>query len=157
MKEKVTRKTCLSCGVCCMPPHYQDTYCDLTEKEVMRLGPKIRRLVMRPSLFNRCLSMIDGRPEVEAAIKTKTVMQRSGPFKGKELCMCALLKGTPLVSVRCSVYRNRPRTCHDAVNPGERACRDARKFWSDIAREQCGWAEDKGPVMLYRNTKKEPR
>jgi Fe-S-cluster containining protein len=137
MKDKVTKKTCLSCGVCCMPPAYQDAFCDVEEVDIKRLAGKIRGCVLYPDFFSALTSSMDGRPQPYGVIKTKIREQKSGPFKGKELCMCSFLSGTIMKSIRCAVYGNRPKTCHVAVKPGDRACLKARKFWRSVARDQC--------------------
>lgn len=138
MAEKVTRKSCLSCGVCCMPFGYQTAFCDVDEKDIKRLG-SYEKHVLYADPFSSLLSAMDGGNHPEAALKTKVTMQRAGPFKGKETCACVCLRGTPMKSVRCAVYKNRPKTCREVVKPGDKWCLKARKFWRDVARDQCGW------------------
>jgi hypothetical protein len=124
--------------VCCLPFSYQAAFCNVDERDIKRLG-SYKRNVMYADAFSMFLSAIDGGRHPSAAIKTKIVEQQSGPFKGREVCMCACLGGTPMKSVRCLVYKDRPKICLSVVKPGDSACLKARKYWRDVARDQCGW------------------
>jgi Fe-S-cluster containining protein len=117
---KVTAKDCLTCGVCCVSLRDQDCFCDLTPEDEKRLGAAwVRRNVLRARLFDLIAS---GGRVPWGAIKTKWRKQRAGPLKGAEACMCVALRGNLLHKVSCSVYEKRPRTCREAVKPGNRTC-----------------------------------
>jgi Fe-S-cluster containining protein len=132
-REKITPKTCLSCGACCVSLREQDAYCDVTSEDEKRLGKKFVRLnVLYPRPFDVLLAAVDGQRLVYGAIKTKWVEQKSGPFKGVSTCQCAALKGAIFKNVRCSVYEMRPHVCHVAVKPGDKWCREIRH----LLREQ---------------------
>lgn len=85
---------------------------------------------MVPSFFDRALAAISGDGRVPfAAIRTKCVEPTRGPLEGSSLSTCVALRGTPGVSVTCTVYKNRPKTCHTAVKPGDSTCRRIRRFY----------------------------
>jgi Fe-S-cluster containining protein len=118
--EKVTAKDCLTCGVCCVSLQDQDCFCDLTPEDEERLGAAwVRRNVLRTRLFDFIAS---GGRLPWGAIKTKWRKQQAGPLKGAEMLTCVALRGSILHRVQCSVYEKRPRTCREAVKPGDRTC-----------------------------------
>jgi Fe-S-cluster containining protein len=123
-------KACLSCGLCCRSPIAQEAFCDVTERDVRRMG-RARRLVLGFSAFDRLCSMMDGRPLPFGVIATKRVRQTKGPHKGKTFHVCAALRGNIGHAVRCSIYPNRPETCRTAVIPGDRTCKRLRKTTED--------------------------
>jgi Fe-S-cluster containining protein len=136
-REKITPADCRKCGVCCLPFHEQDAFCDIDDKDAERMGKKlVRKLVLFPSIFDSLVSAIDHNGLPWGAIKTKKVEQTAGPFKGCEVCMCAALTGNILHRVRCTIYAVRPRTCHRAVKPGDKACRQARIEYRRMAEEE---------------------
>lgn len=137
MQERITAESCLTCGVCCLPTQYQDCFCDVSEEDLKRLGKRSRGRFVRPSLFSNLLLMFGGRRCVSAIIKTRIREIRSGPLKGKEVCACTFLSGSPMKQVKCLVYKSRPDTCREAVVPGDKTCRKLRKFWKGIIQTQC--------------------
>jgi len=51
-RETITKKTCLSCGACCVSLREQVAYCDVTREDEKRLGKKFVRLnVLYPRPF----------------------------------------------------------------------------------------------------------
>lgn len=129
-RESITSETCRSCGLCCISPEKQDFFCDVSEADVRKLGPRwTSRNVSAPSFFDRMLAAVSGEQLPFGAILTKCVEPRRGPLKGSSLCACVALRGTPGASVTCTVYERRPKTCHTAVKPGDSTCRNLRKFY----------------------------
>jgi Fe-S-cluster containining protein len=129
--ERVTRTTCLTCGLCCIPLNpQQDAFCDVDEKDIKRLRGKARGRVVYPSMFESALSMIDGRGS-HRALKTRLTKQTKGLFVGYFISRCTFLSGNLGHKVRCLVYKDRPRTCHIAMVPGNRNCRALRKFYKE--------------------------
>lgn len=127
-KEKITAKTCLTCGACCVAPFGQDVFCNVTEEDSKLLGKKFVRLhVWQPSLFDRFAHAIDGAEIPWGAITTKTREQKAGPLKGQNLTACAMLEGDVLHKVSCKTYEKRPAVCHTAVVPGDKTCRWIRE------------------------------
>lgn len=63
------------------------------------------------------------------AIKTKWKEMKTGPLAGYELNICAALRGSVMNQVSCSIYKNRPSTCHNAVVPGDTTCLQLRKVF----------------------------
>lgn len=111
-----------------MAPYEQDAFCDVTPKDVERLGKKFVRLnVLRSRPIDVLAAAIDGADYPSAAIKTKWREQRAGTIKGFRLNMCAALRGSVMHKVSCSVYDDRPHVCREAVKPGDRTCREIRR------------------------------
>lgn len=130
-REKITSKTCLSCGACCVAPQHTDAFCDVTPQDMERFGKKFVRLhVIQPRLFNFLVSAFDGGAP-HGAIRTTWRKQRRGPHRGFELLTCAMLAGNVGESVRCRIYDKRPNVCHNAVKPGDPACRAIRTAFQD--------------------------
>ena len=128
-REDITKKTCLSCGACCVSLREQDAYCDVTPEDEKRLGKKFVRLnVLHARPIDAFAAMLDGGRSMYGAIKTKWVEQKSGPFKGFSTCQCAALEGTLFKATRCSVYEKRPQVCHEAVKPGDKWCCALRRM-----------------------------
>jgi hypothetical protein len=110
---------CQTCGLCCVSLEDQEEYCNVDEKDKARLGKRFVRLNV-----------------VNDAIKTVWRVQRSGPLKGAEACMCAALRGSIGKRVRCSVYEVRPKVCHTAVKPGDRTCLQVRRMFADMVERE---------------------
>lgn len=125
---------CQKCGACCVAFGDQKVFADVNERDMTRLGRKlVRLLVLQPSTFDNVASALSGKTTT-AAIKTRWVRNRTGPFRGFELCRCAALKGNLLHKVSCSVYEKRPQVCREAVVPGDRACREIRRAMLEHSR-----------------------
>ena len=132
MKEKITSKTCLSCGACCVAPNDQEVFCDLVESDIKRLGEKwVQKHALAPNPITLFSCVIDGAPPPPLAIRSKYRAQRAGRLKGWELCCCVALRGSVMNQVSCSVYEKRPRACRMAVKPGDSACRRIRQAFDD--------------------------
>lgn len=128
---------CRRCGVCCVSLFDQDSFCDVTEKDVVRLGKSFaRRNVLGLSAFDWLMAAVRGRGFSCAALKTKWKKQRSGPLKGAEAKACVALRGSILSRVSCSVYDRRPQACREAVVPGDRACLALRKKYQEMCTEE---------------------
>jgi Fe-S-cluster containining protein len=125
-REKITSETCRSCGLCCLAPHAQDAFCDVTAADVRRLGRWGNRNVLRPSIFAKLAAAIDGEQLPFGVIVTKSIEPTRGPLEGCPLQPCVALRGTPGVKVSCSVYDRRPEACRSAVEPGDGTCRALR-------------------------------
>ena len=135
-RERITKKTCLSCGGCCVAPSpMSKIFCDVSEEDEKRLGKKFVRLhVLHVSPFDMLVAMVDGRTVPNGGIKTKLARQSSGPLRGSELRTCAMLDGSVMNRVRCRIYDKRPSVCHTAVVPGDQACRAIRKAFREVER-----------------------
>jgi Fe-S-cluster containining protein len=119
---------CRTCGACCVCPEDQGVYCDLEPGDVNRLSESfVKKNVLFCSPFDSLAMMIDGRKVMGGAIRTRWRTMRSGPFKSYEINTCVALRGSVMHKVSCSIYKNRPRVCHIAVKPGDRACKDVRR------------------------------
>jgi Fe-S-cluster containining protein len=116
---KAETPDCLTCGLCCVSLEDQDEYCNVDAKDEARLGKRFVRLNV-----------------VNGAIKTKWKLQRSGPLKGAEACACVALQGSVGHRVRCSVYEIRPKVCHTAVKPGDRACHQVRRLFNEMLERE---------------------
>ena len=139
MKETITPETCLKCGACCISPHDQPAFCDVTDKDMERLGKRLVRLhVLQSNQLDRLASILDGGYCPQGAIKTAWREQKTGPLKGFELCACSALRGSVLSKVSCSVYEKRPEVCRKAVKPGDRVCRIIRRaFKQQVEDADC--------------------
>lgn len=127
---------CQRCGVCCVSPHEQDSFCDVNDADIRRMGIRLARAnVLVHSVFDQALSMIDGRSLPPGAIMTQWRRQRAGPFKGIDVCACVFLRGSLMNQVSCRIYDRRPRACHEAVKPGDRSCRELRRMFRDYLRD----------------------
>ena len=130
MREVITSETCRSCGACCWSSVDQPRYADVTAEDVERLPKRFVRLhVIQSRPFDRLAAALDGQHVPDGAIATKWETQRSGPFKGIDVCVCVALRGSLMHRVSCSVYEKRPRVCRDAVKPGDKACRAYRALF----------------------------
>lgn len=131
-KEKITSESCLTCGACCWSPVDQPGYCDVSQKDVARLPKRFVRLnVLQPRAVDRFAAAVDGKNLPYGVIRTTWVEQKAGPFKGVDALTCAALRGSIFHRVKCSVYENRPRTCHVAVVPGDKSCRALRTMFKE--------------------------
>jgi len=138
-REVITKETCLSCGACCVAPHEQDSFCDVTMEDAERLGKKFVRLhVLGTSSLDLLTSIIDGRNTPPAAIKTRWLKARTGPFKGGQFNACAALRGSVMSRVHCSIYADRPHVCRVAVKPGDRVCRAIRRTFQKSVEDLKG-------------------
>lgn len=119
---------CRTCGACCWSTVDQPSFCDVTAEEALRFSPQFRRANLEEfGLFDRALQ--GGLPH--AAIRTKWSKTEAGPFKGVDVCTCKMLDGSLMHKVRCRIYKDRPRTCHRAVKPGDRTCVELRRMFLD--------------------------
>ena len=87
--EPVTRKNCLTCGLCCIPMNSQDAFCNVDEKDLKRLKGRVQGRVVYPTLFQQALGMIDGH-STDMALKTRTMMQTKGLYVGYRICRCKI-------------------------------------------------------------------
>lgn len=111
-----TEYRCRSCGICCVCLHDQEVYCDVDEEDIARLS----RSFVRKNVIHL---MVGG------VIRTRWRRMKAGPFRGCEANVCVALRGSLMSHVCCSIYERRPRACRIAVQPGEKSCREARKFF----------------------------
>jgi Fe-S-cluster containining protein len=120
LKDLATTPDCQKCGACCVAFQNQDVFANVHEKDMERLGSKlVRLLVLQPNAFDIFALALSGTP-AQAAIKTKVVLNRKGPFSGSKMCRCKALEGDVLHQVKCSIYEKRPQVCREAVKPGDR-------------------------------------
>ena len=132
-QERITSDTCRRCGLCCVSPHDQDSFCDVEEADIARLDPKwVRRNVLGFRPFDVAVAALSRHRLPEAVIATRQALQRRGPLAGMSACTCVALRGSLLHRTSCSIYDRRPRTCRDAVKPGDPTCRELRKMYADI-------------------------
>ena len=124
------RPDCRTCGVCCVSLQDQDSFCDVTPADVMRLGTRwAKRNVVFPDGWER---MERGWPTaIAGVIKTAWRKQRSGPMKGAAACVCVALRGSLRHKVECSVYEKRPRACRVAVKTGDKTCLAVRRMFEE--------------------------
>jgi Fe-S-cluster containining protein len=99
--------------MCCVAPHDQAGFADVTAADQRRLGARVVRLHV-----------------VGGAMRTQWRTQRSGPFAGWEMCTCRMLRGSVGRRVSCRIYDRRPRVCRAAVRPGDTVCRALRAAMS---------------------------
>lgn len=123
-RERITAETCLTCGFCCVAPHDQKVFCDVTVKDLTKVSRSwARRNVELRSAFDQLLT---NTWSWGGTIKTKWQKVTKGPLKGSEVCQCVALQGQPGSKVKCRIYNNRPRICRVAIKPGDTACRELR-------------------------------
>ena len=122
---------CRTCGLCCVAPHDQDSFCDLDEEDEERIGESwVRRNVMRYSTFERFLAAANtGQRLPPGAIRTRWKPVKAGPLKGHRACACVALRGSILRRVSCSIYGRRPKVCREAIAPGDHTCLDLRRVY----------------------------
>jgi Fe-S-cluster containining protein len=122
---------CVECGACCWSIQEQASFCDLTEAECDRFTPQfLSKNVEFFSIFDRFVSC---QKLPAAALRTKWLLNKSGPFKGVETLVCCQLDGSILQKVRCKIYEKRPGTCKRSVKPGDRTCRQIRNLlWNSL-------------------------
>lgn len=140
MRNNVRRKRplydCRTCGVCCVSLYEQDVFCDVTEKDMRRLGPAFcKKYVLAPNLVTQLLEHIDGRRHNYYALATRPRVQRAGDLRGVEVCACAMLRGSVMNRVSCRIYDKRPVVCRQAVKPGDRTCRALRSMIQEVIDE----------------------
>jgi len=124
---------CTTCGVCCISPIDQESYCDVTIADEKRLGAKlVKQHVLCSSMFDTLLAAIDWRPMPQGAIKTVWTKEKHGPFKAYQFCRCACLQGVIMKKVKCVVYDKRPRVCRMAMKPGDEACKRLRESFQEF-------------------------
>ena len=129
--KRVTKKSCLTCGACCVTLGNTHVFCDVTTEDEKKLGKKFVRLhVIHFRAIDMFAAILDGRKHPEGAIKTEVKEQKSGPHKGYGLRTCAMLDGSVMSKVSCRIYDKRPRVCHEAVKPGDRNCLELRRIYS---------------------------
>jgi len=123
---------CRACGACCVSLYDQDVFCDVTEKDMKRLGPGlVRKHVLAPDTVTLLLQAIDGGAHTYFALATRWRKQRCGPLKGASICACVFLNGSVLHRTSCRIYQKRPRVCRTAVKPGDRACLQIRRMMQE--------------------------
>lgn len=123
---------CTACGVCCISPVDQPSFCDVEPSDERRLGKAlVQRYVVYPSTFDLLCMTVD-RHSGRAAIKTLWTEEKSGPLKTHALCRCAFLQGSLLEAVKCKVYEKRPRVCRLAMKPGDRICKRLRVEFFEV-------------------------
>jgi putative endonuclease len=123
---------CTTCGVCCISPIDQESYCDVTIADEKRLGAKlVKQYVLCSSMFDTLCAAIGWRPMPQGSIKTVWTEEKQGPFKSYKFCRCACLQGVVMKKVKCAVYDKRPRACHIAMKPGDSACRRLRDCFQE--------------------------
>lgn len=120
----MTKPDCRACGACCWSVQDQPSFCDLTPHELKKMSPQF--LAANVELIPLIDQLTRGYPQ--GALRTKWRLMKSGPFKGIEACVCCLLDGSLMKSVRCRIYAKRPSTCRRAVKPGDRSCRALRRL-----------------------------
>lgn len=115
---------CKTCGICCVARAEQDVWVDLEENDLERIPKKYWKHVHFPSL-------LDWYP---LGLFTKTLQIRSGKYKGVVVCKCELLQGSVGHKVSCAIYRSRPAVCREALQPGDKLCRELRAEFDEDAR-----------------------
>jgi Fe-S-cluster containining protein len=122
---------CRTCGLCCVAPAGQDRFCDVVSEDLTRLSPSFVRKHVRGTLGTSDTWELAMRffflNHRAVALATKEVTQRTGPRAGEKATVCVALRGSLCHRVSCSIYRNRPQVCREAVVPGDRVCRRLRK------------------------------
>jgi len=136
--SKITAKDCRKCGLCCVSLHDQDALADVTQKDMDRLNPRWASAnVLAMSSFDFVVAAVNGRRLPPGAIRTKWKLQRCGPLRGVAACACVALRGSVLHRTSCSIYKRRPDSCRTAVKPGDQACLEIRRHWSEHVQEVC--------------------
>ena len=137
--KKSKKPSCTECGICCWCREEQDMHCEVTESDVKRLGTWGRRNFVGFSFMDRIQYSLRGSTASDrftGGLRTKWIMQRSGPLKGRQVLVCAGLRGSLLNKTHCSVYDRRPKVCRIAIKPGDKACLKLREM---VLREIEGW------------------
>lgn len=115
---------CTECGICCLLLRRQDVFCNMRYEELNKIPKKYHRFITHFSPFDQLCNMINGNHSpMDAVITTRDFTPRRGPLKGFDLCACAMLRGTPLKKAWCAIYKNRPKACHEALEPGDSTCK----------------------------------
>lgn len=131
---------CRTCGACCVSPHDQDVFCDVTEADMDRLGPYLtRKYVLGPDTVTMLLQVIDGYSghiHDYCALATRPRRQKAGPFRGWEVCACVFLRGSIMNRVSCRIYDRRPKVCREAVKPGTRFCKEIRSWFLERIEDE---------------------
>ena len=118
---------CRTCGACCICSEDQGAYCDLTEEDEKRLSRTfVKKNVVHEFTISHLVYAIRGREYPYGVIKTRWKKMKSGPLRGYEMNVCAALRGSVMSKTSCSIYKNRPQVCRDAVKPGTRYCKEIR-------------------------------
>ena len=130
MKRKAP-PDCRKCGACCVSQYDQDVFCDVDEKDIARLSPRlVRKHVKTSSMFDVFVS-----GDSDAAFRATWREQRAGALKGCRLCACVFLRGSVLHRTSCRIYDKRPDICRKAFKPGDRACLDTRRTFEQYQQE----------------------
>ena len=125
----MTPPVCTTCGMCCVSLRDQRAFADVTTEDEERLGREFVRLhVVHTSTFDRLLGALDGREPPMGAIRTEWKEQKSGPLRGVQANACVALRGSLMRRVKCAVYERRPDACRNAIQPGDRTCRQLRNY-----------------------------
>lgn len=123
---KITKSDCVKCGLCCMA----GLVVTLTEEDEKRLGARRVRLhVIVPRPLDAFAAILDGRV-AQPELANRQLSVRSGPLRDGSYEACVFLRGAPLKSTRCSIYKDRPSACRD-FEPGSAMCRVTRKFFEE--------------------------
>jgi len=101
----------------------QRVFADLEAEDVVSLkrllGAKLfRESVHEATPFDLLALTLSNQRTVAGAVKTTEAKDH----EGKSVCVCIFLTGTPGKKVRCTIYKDRPKVCHEAVAPGDKAC-----------------------------------
>lgn len=131
------KPNCLTCGICCVSVHEDNPiWAEVLLDDCRRLGPSwCKRNVLGYSTMSLLTRVLDHRPAFMGGIKTKWRKVEAGPFKGVEVCACVALKGSIMHKVSCSVYKQRPKVCRNALKPGEKQCLEARRMFRQAAED----------------------
>jgi Fe-S-cluster containining protein len=130
---------CLSCGLCCWAPGRQDSFCDVTEEEIKKLGMWGKRNIERFALEELILFGWKST----GAIRTKWLKATQGHYKGCNLLVCRALKGNIMHDVKCKIYEKRPHACRVAIQPGDKSCKQLHKLVNYRPLKQAVSAPDK--------------
>lgn len=100
MRARPDQVDCRTCGVCCVGNAYDETFIDLLPEEAARFP-------VRWVIYDR---------NGYAALATRG---RTG--------RCIALRGSVGCAVECQVYEERPNVCRNALQPGDKLCRQIRR------------------------------
>lgn len=98
---------CKTCGLCCISPHEQLSFCEVSRIDIKRLGTWANGIIHKI---------------VHGAIRARWVENKIGPLAGFEQCRCVALRGSVMHRVSCAIYAKRPEVCRHGVVRGGRTC-----------------------------------
>ena len=125
MPRRTSVPDCRTCGACCWSTQDQEYFCDLTSDEVDAMSPQF---IAKNVHFTRLIDRIVKR-HPPASLRTRWKVQKSGPFKDVEACVCCQLDGSLMHKVKCLIYGSRPSVCRNAVKPGDKSCVEIRRMF----------------------------